>query len=86
MDTDPSGAEANTDGEAVPRKASRPPPIIPTSKWNLIQLQKQLTIVVKDDIEFRNTRNGRRVTTKGMADLETAQSHFSLISYYSFLP
>jgi hypothetical protein len=64
MGTDSSGAEATTHEEAVPGKAGRPPPTILTSKTNLIQLLKQLKNVVKDDFEFRSTRNGTRVTTK----------------------
>jgi hypothetical protein len=49
MDTDSFGAEANTNEEAGPGKANRPPPIVLTSKSNLIQFQKQLKSVVKDD-------------------------------------
>jgi hypothetical protein len=87
MDTDSSGAEATTHYEAVPGKASRPPPIILMSKTNLIQLHRQLKNVVKDDFEFRSTRNGTRVITKGMADFEAVKSHFANnnLSYYSFL-
>jgi hypothetical protein len=86
MDTDSSGAEATTHEEAVPSKASRPVTIILTSKSNLIQLQKQLKSVVKDDIEFSSTRNRTRVITKGMADFEAVKSHFTnnKLSYYSF--
>jgi hypothetical protein len=51
-------------------KAGRPPPIILKAKINLIHLQKQLKNVVQDDFEFRTTRNGTRVITKGMADFE----------------
>jgi hypothetical protein len=46
-DTDASGTEANSNEEAVPGKTGRPPPIILTSTTNLIQLQKELKIVVK---------------------------------------
>jgi hypothetical protein len=49
IDTDASGTEANSNEEAVPGKTGRPPPIILTSTTNLIQLQKQLKIVVKEN-------------------------------------
>jgi hypothetical protein len=65
MDTDSSGAEATTHEEAVPGKASRLPPIILMSKSNLIQLQKELKSVEDNDFEFRSTRNGTRIITKG---------------------
>jgi hypothetical protein len=88
MDTDCPGAEATANEEIVPGKAGRPPPIILTSQTNLIQLQKQLKNVVKGDFEFRSTRNGTRVFTKGMADFEAVKSHFTNhnLSYYPFSP
>jgi hypothetical protein len=49
MDTETSQAEATTAAESAPQKTCRPPPIILTSTTNLIQLQKQLKNVVKDD-------------------------------------
>jgi hypothetical protein len=54
----------------------------------LIELQKQLKNVVKADIEFRNTRNGTRVNTKGMADFEAVKSNLSNnnLSYFYFFP
>jgi hypothetical protein len=54
----------------------------------VIHLQKQLKNVVEEDFEFRSTRNGIRVITKGIADLEAAKSHFinNNLSYYSFSP
>jgi hypothetical protein len=87
MDADATDAEATTH-ETVPGKADRPPPIILTAKIKLIQLQKQLKNVVKADFEFRNTRNGTRVITKGMADFEAVKSHISNnnLSYFSFFP
>jgi hypothetical protein len=59
-----------------------------SAKTNLIHLQKQLKNVVKADFEFRNTRNGTRVITKGMADFEAVKSHLSNnnLSYFSFFP
>jgi hypothetical protein len=68
MDTDSSGSETIPQEEAVPSKTSRSPPIILTSATNMIQLQKQLNNVVKEDFEFRSTRNRTRVITRGMAD------------------
>jgi hypothetical protein len=65
------------------------PPIILTSTANLLQLQKQLKNVVKGDFEFRSTRYGTRVITKGMADFKAAiKSHFSnnILPYCSFFP
>jgi hypothetical protein len=87
MDADAADAEATTH-EAVPGKAGRPPSIILTAKINLIQLQKQLKDVVKADFEFRNTRNGTRVITKGVADFEAVKSHLSNnnLSCFSFFP
>jgi hypothetical protein len=49
MDTDSASAEATENEETVPGKAGRPPPIILTSTTDLIQLQKQLKNVVKED-------------------------------------
>jgi hypothetical protein len=88
MDTDASGTEANSNKEAVPGKTGRPPPIVLTSTANLIQLQKQLQIVVKENFEFRSTRNGTRVITRSMADFQFVKSHFDAnnLSYYSFYP
>jgi hypothetical protein len=77
METDSGGTEANTQEGAVPGKTGRPPPIILTSELNFFQLQKQLKNVVEDDFEFRNTRNGTRVVTKGTADFEAVNSNFS---------
>jgi hypothetical protein len=87
-DTDPSGSESTPQEETVPAKTSRPPPIILTSAANLIQLQKQLKNVVKEDFEFRNTRSGIRVITRDMADILAVKSHFegNILSFYTFFP
>jgi hypothetical protein len=86
MDTDSSGTEATSNEDAVPGKTGRPPPIILTSTTNLIQLQKQLQSVVKENFEFRGTRNETRVIMRGRADFQSDKSHFdtSNLSYYSF--
>jgi hypothetical protein len=88
MDTDTSGAEVTTVEEAVPGKAGRPPPITLTATTNLIQLQRQLKNVAKDDFELRNTKNGTRVITKSMTDFEAVKYYFSThnLSFYSFFP
>jgi hypothetical protein len=57
MDTDVSGTEVTSNEEAFPGRSGRPPPIILTSTTNLIQLQKQLKNVVKENFEFRSTKN-----------------------------
>jgi hypothetical protein len=51
-------------------------------------LQKHIKGIVKGNFEFRNTKNGTRALTKGMADFSAIKS-FSLskkISSYSFFP
>jgi hypothetical protein len=67
-------AEMETDAvphdEAVPGNTGRPPPVVLTSATNLIHLQKQLKGVLKDNFEFRSTRNGTRIITKTMADFQ----------------
>jgi hypothetical protein len=42
--------------------------------------------VVSENVEFRSTRNGRKVITRSMADFQTVKSHFDRqnLSYYSF--
>jgi hypothetical protein len=88
MDTDASGTEATSNDDSVPGKAGRPPPIILISTTKLIQLQKQLKSVVKENFEFRSTRNGTRVIRRGMADLQSIKSYFDAnnLSYCSFFP
>jgi hypothetical protein len=58
MDTEVSDAEESTQEEATPGKTGRPPPIVITATVNLLQLKKLIKSVVKDNFEFRNTRNG----------------------------
>jgi hypothetical protein len=88
MDTDASSTEANSNEEAFPGKTGRPPPIILKSTTNLIQLQTELKIVVKENFEFRSTRNGTRVITRSTVDFKSVKSHFDApnLSYYSFYP
>jgi hypothetical protein len=88
MDTDSSGSETTPQEETVPAKTCRPPPMSLTSPTNLIHLQKQLKNVVKEDFEFRNTRNGTRVITRGMVDFLAIKSHFegNNLSFFTFYP
>jgi hypothetical protein len=88
MDTESAGSEAPSSEATAPGKTGRPPPIILTSAVNLIQLQKQLRGVVSEDFEFRSTRNGTIVITRGMADFQSVKSYFEnhKLSYFSFFP
>jgi hypothetical protein len=47
-----------------------------------------LQSVVKENFEFRGTRNGTRVVTRGMGDFQSVKSHFDTnnLPYYSFCP
>jgi hypothetical protein len=87
MDTDSANTKASPQ-EAPAAKTGRPPAIILTSTINLIQLQKQLKNVVKDDFEFRSTRNGTRVVTRGMVDFQTIKFHLeeNILSFFTFYP
>jgi hypothetical protein len=87
MDTDSANSEASCK-TTTPGKAGRPPPIIITSAVNLIQLQKQLKGVVREDFELISIRNGTRVITRGMADFQSIKSYFDnhSIQYYTFFP
>jgi hypothetical protein len=44
--------------------------------------------VVAENFEFRSTRNGTRVITKGLADFQSVKSLFNSqrLSYYTFFP
>jgi hypothetical protein len=66
MDADAPGIESSGAEEPVPGKSSSSPPIVLISAINLIQLQKQLKGIAKQQFEFRCTRNGTRVTAKDM--------------------
>jgi hypothetical protein len=58
----------------------------PISAANLIQLQKQLKGVAKQNFEFRSTRNGTRVVTKDMVDYQAVTTFLNnhSLSYYIF--
>jgi hypothetical protein len=81
MDTDSSSTEATTQEEAVLEKTGRLPPIVITAATNLMQLQIVIRNVVKNNFEFCNTRNGPRVITKTLVDLETHN-----LPYITFYP
>jgi hypothetical protein len=57
MYIDTSGTEAMLLEEPVPTRTGTLPPIILTSTFNLIHLQKQLKGLIKENFEFRSTRN-----------------------------
>jgi hypothetical protein len=86
MDTDTSGTKAMPNEEAVPGKIGRPPPIVLTCETNLIHLQKQLKGVLKDNFEFRSTRDRTRIITKNMADSSAFKSYIenNNLAYFIF--
>jgi hypothetical protein len=88
MDTDTSSINAMPHEGAVPGKTGRLPPIVLTSTTNLIHLQKQLKGLVKENFEFRNTRNRTRVITKTMAGFSEFKSYLEKnnVSYFTFYP
>jgi hypothetical protein len=88
MDTDSTNTETTPLEAAASAKPGRPPPIVLTSAVNLIPLQKQLKCVVSENFEFRSTRNGTRVITRNMADVQSVKSYFDSqnLSYYFFFP
>jgi hypothetical protein len=51
-------------------------------------LQKELKIVVKENFEFRSTRNGTRVIKRSIGEFQSVKSHFDAhnFAYYSFYP
>jgi hypothetical protein len=74
------GTDAMPHEEAVSGKTGRPPPIVLTSTTNLIHLQKQVKGVLKDNFEFRTTRNGTRIITKTMADFSAFKFYLEKIT------
>jgi hypothetical protein len=69
-------------------KADRPPPIVLTSSTNLMKLQRQIRDVVRDNFEFRNTRNGTKIVTKEMEDFSAIKKHLESanLSYFTYFP
>jgi hypothetical protein len=81
--TEPIPPEATAQG-----KTGRPPKIALTSTVNLIQLQKQLKCLAKENFEFRSSRNGSRVVTKDMVDYQAVKNILNTqsLSYFTFYP
>jgi hypothetical protein len=88
MDTDAPVTVSNPTEATAPEKLGQPLPIMLTSAANLIQLQKQLKGVAKQNFEFRSTRNGTRVVTKDMVDCQAVKTSLNnhSLSYYTFYP
>jgi hypothetical protein len=88
METETSSTEESQQKEASGSRTGRPPPIVITTATNLLQLQKAGKRVVKDNFEFRSTRNGMRVITKTPADFAALKPHLESqnLSYFTFFP
>jgi hypothetical protein len=88
MDTNTSGTEGMPNEEAVPGITGGPLAIVLISETNLIYLQKQLKGVLKDNFEFRSTRNGTRLLTKVMADFSVFKFYLenNNRAYFTFYP
>jgi len=86
MDEEEEDGESQNSEAKKQQKTGRPPPIILTSATNLITLQAKLKGLVQGSFEFRNTRNGTRVTTKEMADYSAIRAHFETkkLNYFTF--
>jgi hypothetical protein len=68
IEGDSNDRTASEQQQAPASQTGRPPPIILTLTTNQMQLQRQLTVFINGNFEFRSTRNGTRVVTKEMAD------------------
>jgi hypothetical protein len=91
MDTGSSSTETTrqeTATTATAEKTGRPPPVILPSTVNLIQLQKQPKNALKEVFEFRTTRNGRRIDTRGMVDFLGVKSHLENhnLAFFTYFP
>jgi hypothetical protein len=90
MDTEASDTEESPQGDATPGKTGRPPPIVITATVNLLQLQKLIKSVVKENFEFQNSRNGTRVITKTLGDFAAEKSYLRVethnLHYFTFYP
>jgi hypothetical protein len=88
METDAPVTEPIPPEAAAQGKTGRPSPVVLTTIVNLIQLQKQLKGVTKDNFEFRNTRNGTRVFTKDMVDYQAVKNFLNTKSLpcFTFYP
>jgi hypothetical protein len=88
MEMESYGTEENQQDEAPTGKTGRPPPIVITATTNLLQLQKIIRGVVKENFEFRNTRNGTRVLTQTLTDFAAVKSYLESrnLPYFTFYP
>jgi hypothetical protein len=86
MDNDASGTET-TRRQVLAKQVGRLQ-IILTFTTKMIQLQTQLKSVLKENFDFRSTRNGTRVITRATANFQSVKSHIDAnnLSYYSFYP
>jgi hypothetical protein len=75
-DKDPASSETSPRETKTAAKTDEPSPVVPISAVNLIQLQKHLKNVVKEDFEFCNTRYGTRIITRGMLDFLAVKFQF----------
>jgi hypothetical protein len=80
------GTQENQQDEAPAVKTGRPPPIVITATTNLLQLQKIIRGVVKENFKFRNTRNGTRVLTQNLTDFAAVKSYLESrnLPYFTF--
>jgi hypothetical protein len=78
----------NQQDEAPTAKTGRPLSIVSTATSNLLQLQKIIRGVVKENLEFRNTGNGTRVLTHSLIDFAAVKSYFVTrnFPYFAFYP
>jgi hypothetical protein len=88
MDTETTGAKNTLPEQEAYRKSGRSPPIVMTSTINLILLQSNLKEHVKEECEFRNTRNGTRIITNEMRDYSamTSYQEKNNLHYFTFSP
>jgi hypothetical protein len=69
-------------------KTRRPPPMVLTSAKQVIQFQKQLIGMAKQNFKLRNTRNSTRVIAYDAVDFSTVKNRIenSNLSYFTFFP
>jgi hypothetical protein len=85
MDTEDSDTEESPQEEATPGKTHRPSPIVVTATVNLLQLQKLIKSVVKENFEIRNSRNGIRVIGKTLGNFAAVKSYLETLNIH-YLP
>jgi hypothetical protein len=87
MDTESSGTKESPQEDSAPGKTGRPPSILITATTNQLQLQKFVKYMVKENFQFRNTRNGTRVITKTLANFAAVKSYLEThnLQYFTSL-